>query len=349
MSFSMDTASAEITHAIDYASAHGVICLASAGNSARSAVVFPAAFRNVIGIGSTSATDERSSFSNYGDHLVKIAAPGELLTTLYPGGRYATVSGTSFSTALVSGGVGLLAQLEPTVDQRTAGRNLDDGAVKRPAWELGDGRLDLYATLHPASATTVVADMNAPTVTPMSPADGATVAGLFPLAVSASDDVAVVSVQFLLDGGSLGEPDTAAPYELNWDTTRVSNGVHVVTAVARDAAGNQGSATVTVTVANDTTAPTIAVLSPAGGATVTGTITFSVAASDDVGVTGVQVTLDGVNLGAERAAGPYEWSWNSATVPDGAHVLTATARDAAANQSVAVSVDFTVANSASQP
>jgi subtilisin family serine protease len=110
MSFSMDTASAEITHAIDYASSHGVICLASAGNSARSAVVFPAGFRNVIGIASTSATDERSSFSNYGDHLVKIAAPGEMLTTLYPGGRYANVSGTSFSTALVTGGVGLLAQ-----------------------------------------------------------------------------------------------------------------------------------------------------------------------------------------------------------------------------------------------
>jgi len=66
---------------------------------------------------------------------------------------------------------------------------------------------------------------------------------------------------------------------------------------------------VSVRVANDTTAPTVAVLSPAGGATVTGAIAFSVGASDDVGVAGVQVTLDGVNLGAEHTAAPYEWSW----------------------------------------
>src|SRR2546428_4881330 len=103
MSFSVAAASDELTQAIDYATQHGVICLGSAGNSGRSALVFPAAFRNVIGIASTTMTDQRSSFSNYGDHMVRFAAPGEALITLYPGQRYASVSGTSFSTPLASG------------------------------------------------------------------------------------------------------------------------------------------------------------------------------------------------------------------------------------------------------
>ena len=119
MSFSMDTASDEFTQAIDEASGHGLISFASAGNSGRSALVYPAAFRNVMGIGSTTLGDERSTFTNFGDHLVKFAAPGEDLITLYPGYHYASVSGTSFSTALATGGGALLSELVPTIDHTT--------------------------------------------------------------------------------------------------------------------------------------------------------------------------------------------------------------------------------------
>src|SRR5712691_1339417 len=147
MSFSMPTASDEFTQAIDEASGHGLISFASAGNSGRSALVYPAAFRNVMGIGSTTLTGERSSFTNYGDHLVKFAAPGEALITAFPGYHYASVSGTSFSTALATGGAALLSQLVPTIDQRMAGRYFDDGAVKPTGLDLGEGRIDLYETL----------------------------------------------------------------------------------------------------------------------------------------------------------------------------------------------------------
>ena len=352
MSFSMDVASAEITHAIDYASSHGVICLASAGNAGRSTVVFPAGFRNVMGIGSTSAADERSTFSNYGDHLVRFAAPGETLITLYPGRRYAGVSGTSFSTALVAGAAGMLSQLEPTIDQRLAGRYLDDGAFKKPDWQLGDGRIDLYETLRTHSTTIIPPppppDTTAPTLTLSTPANGATVTGLVALAASASDNVGVVGVQFVLDGVALGVETTTAPYQRSWNTAAMSNGGHVLTAVARDAAGNREMASVTVTIANDTTAPAVTVTSPADGATVTGTITFAASASDDVAVAGVQFTLDGVNLGAERTVAPYEVSWNSSTASNAAHVLAAVARDAAGNQRTA-SVSVTVANDTTPP
>ena len=98
-----------------------------------------------------------------------------------------------------------------------------------------------------------------------------------------------------------------------------------------------------ITVSNDTTAPTVTVTSPASGAAVTGTIMLRAAASDNVGVAGVQFTLDGVNLGAESTVVPYQVTWNSATVANGAHVLSAVARDAAGNQQT-VSVNLIVAN-----
>src|SRR5205814_797527 len=77
----------------------------------------------------------------------------------------------------------------------------------------------------------------------------------------------------------------------------------------------------------DTTPPTVAVTSPANGATVSATVTVSASASDNVGVAGVQFQLDGANLGAEVASAPYQISWNTTTVANGSHRLTAKARD----------------------
>ena len=58
-------------------------------------------------------------------------------------------------------------------------------------------------------------------------------------------------MQFKLDGVNLGTERTEAPYALDWDSTTATNGTHVLVAVARDAAGNEGVATIlTVTVAN---------------------------------------------------------------------------------------------------
>ncbi len=79
----------------------------------------------------------------------------------------------------------------------------------------------------------------------------------------------------------------------------------------------------------DTTPPTVAVSAPAPGATVSGTATpVSATASDDVGVVGVQFTLDGANLGAEDTSAPYSVSWNTTTASNGTHTLRAIARDA---------------------
>jgi subtilisin family serine protease len=117
MSFEIPQISNALMKAINYADRQGVICVASAGNDGRDSLVYPAAYGNVIGVGSVDQQNNPSSFSNFGPDLVRVAAPGEALITTYPGNHYAAVWGTSFSSALVTGTV---ADLLSTVDQHVA-------------------------------------------------------------------------------------------------------------------------------------------------------------------------------------------------------------------------------------
>ena len=102
-----------------------------------------------------------------------------------------------------------------------------------------------------------------------------------------------------------------------------------------------------VTVSNaapDTTAPTVSVSAPAAGATVSGTVSVSASASDNVGVVGVQFLLDGANLGAEVDGGAVHAELETTTAANGAHTISARARDAAGNQTTSAVVGVTVSN-----
>ena len=81
-----------------------------------------------------------------------------------------------------------------------------------------------------------------------------TVSGTVTLSANASDNVGVVGVQFLVDNNPVAAEDITAPYGVSWNTATVANGTHILTARARDAAGNTAtSAPVTVNVANAAT------------------------------------------------------------------------------------------------
>src|ERR1019366_8879833 len=107
---------------------------------------------------------------------------------------------------------------------------------------------------------------------------------------------------------------------------------------------------VSVTVNNDTTAPVVSLAAPANGATVSGTVTVTANATDNVGVTGVQFQLDGANLGGVvTGGGPwYSYSWDTTTAANGTHTLAATASGAAGNAATS-SVSITVNNVAVPP
>ena len=140
MSFNFGGTSQELTQAINYANAHRVILVASAGNNGQSVVVYPAGYQQVMGIASTSNQDVRSSFSNFGS-VVTIAAPGEGIISTYPFNHYAAGWGTSFSAPLVSGAAALLAQLDYNINETQADNALSQADAVGQG--LGAGRLDL--------------------------------------------------------------------------------------------------------------------------------------------------------------------------------------------------------------
>jgi len=87
--------------------------------------------------------DIRSSFSNYGTTVGWIAAPGEYVT--YPGGTYASASGTSFSSPLVAGTASLLISAKPPLNQKQPASALSHAVQFTP--DLNHGRLDVYQAI----------------------------------------------------------------------------------------------------------------------------------------------------------------------------------------------------------
>lgn len=285
-------------------------------------------------------------------------------------------------------------------------------------------------------------DTTPPSVAITSPSPGATVSGTITVSGTAADNVALSRVEVVVDSAA---PQTASGtnvWNLTLNTLVLSNGTHAVVARALDAASNTSTASVSVTVSNDTTPPVlsavtasaltasgatitwttdeasdtqveygltiaygspttlapslvtvhsqtlsglasstlyhyrvksrdsagnlaisgdftfttadgtppiVSITAPLNGATLSGSITVSASASDNVGVAGVQFQLDGANLGAEDAVAPYSISWNTTTTTNGSHTLTAVARDAVGNTATSAVVTATVANGDTTP
>ena len=96
----------------------------------------------------------------------------------------------------------------------------------------------------------------------------------------------------------------------------------------------------------DTTPPTVTI-TPPGNETGSGVGVFpvTVTATDNVGVTGVGLLVDGVPYGTQDVTPPYNFTVNTASFANGAHTLTATATDAAGNTGVSAPVTSTFSNS----
>lgn len=188
----------------------------------------------------------------------------------------------------------------------------------------------------------------APTVSLTAPAAGATVSGNVTISASASDNIGVSRVEFLIDG-ALAASDSSAPYSTVWDTSSVANGTRRLQARAFDAAGNVGtsseiSATVTGGI-EDITPPTVNLSFPGNGATVSGTITLAATATDDLGVASVEFFVGGSSLGfgnQSAQAGPWTLDWNTSGLAAGSYALSVIARDARGNQALDNDTSVTV-------
>ena len=121
---------------------------------------------------------------------------------------------------------------------------------------------------------------------------------------------------------SLVAPATLGTYEFRYLTD------DSYTDVARSGA----IAVVTGSGTPDTQAPSVSLTSPGLDAVISGPVTITANASDNVGVVGVQFQLDGNNLSSEDVSSPYSYQWTPESAHAGAHTLSAVARDAAGNR-----------------
>ena len=198
----------------------------------------------------------------------------------------------------------------------------------------------------------------------MAPPDG-TAPDIFNISTS-SPTTSTVTVTFNTSEAATAwvsyTPTTACPcvdvYSATVGTTHsitltglAANTTYQFVVQATDAAGNLQVAPAqtftTLPLAVDATQPSVSITRPLPG-NVAGTVVAEANATDNVGVTSVQLLVDGVALGAPLLAAPYATTWDTTTVADGAHTLTAEARDAAGNVGTAA-VIVTVRNAPAPP
>ncbi len=166
-----------------------------------------------------------------------------------------------------------------------------------------------------------------PTVTVTSPALSSLLSGIVPINANATN---AAGVQFKVDDISVGAEVLIAPFTTSWNTTVLANGIHTVSAVARNSTGTTATSSVSVNVFNNTvlpTAPTVTITAPYSNATVSGTgQALSANVTSAQTVSGVQFKIDGINIGTEDMAAPYFVNWDTTSVANGIHIVTATGR-----------------------
>lgn len=178
----------------------------------------------------------------------------------------ATVSGTRTiqATASDDGGV---ARVRFAIDGVELATDTDGSDGWSTSWNTGstaDGAHTVTATAFDGAeqsasdSSNVTVDNTAPTVSVTSPADGAAVSGSVTVAASASDNTAVTSVAFKVDGTSIGTDSNGSDgWSVQWSANSVANGPHEITAVATDRGGNSTtSSPVAITV---TTPPLLSI------------------------------------------------------------------------------------------
>jgi chitodextrinase len=188
---------------------------------------------------------------------------------------------------------------------------LDDLRIYPRALSLAEIQADMNTPV--GGGTPPPPDTVAPSVSLSAPAAGATLAGAVTVSATASDNVGVVGVQFLLDGANLGAEDTASPFDLSWATTGASSGTHTISARARDAAGNAATAAPrSVVVDNQPPSGTVSI--NAGAAATNSTaVTLTLSATDALSpVTQMRFSNTGTSYSAAESYATSK-AWTLAT------------------------------------
>jgi subtilisin family serine protease len=344
-----------ITDAMQYAYDLGVVIVAAAGNSSMDASqFFPAQLPTVITVASLSPSDTLSYFSNYGSKI-DVAAPGEDILSLRASGTsmgtpvgtdYTRASGTSMATPHVAGVAALVLAQHPEYTNEQVRQVLRTSAtdVEAAGYDLKAG----YGRVDAAAALGVVNPLEAKIQSPM---DGTLVSSSSPTTIRGVARGSAFA-SYVLEYGTGDLPSSWTI--LNSSSTPATGG----TLGVFDPSGlPQGPYTIRLTATSgvapfvdrirvriaDTEKPKVQITAPANGAAVTGAVTITANATDNVGVSYVSFKVDGVYL-ASPSSPPYSAVWSSAFATNGSHTIVAYAYDAAGNFGASAPVSVTSSN-----
>lgn len=194
--------------------AANVVLVAAAGNDDVNSTFFPAGFNFVISVASTSSSDAKSSFSNFGS-WVDISAPGSAIRSTVPGNGYSLKSGTSMASPLVAGLCGLMLSANPNFTPAQILTCLQESADNIDAQnatyigQLGGGRINAEASIICASANAVAFDASVSAI--ISPANSSCETNFQPeITFRNNGQSAINSLQFTI------QLDSNTPIIFNW-------------------------------------------------------------------------------------------------------------------------------------
>ncbi len=265
----------------------------------------------------------------------------------------ATTSSVSLSWTASTDNVGVtgykIYRAGVQVGTSTVTSYTDTGLTASNTYSYSVSAFDAAGNNSAQTAAVQATTQTPPDTTPPSVPSGVTVTSTTTSSISLSwtastDNVGVTGYKIFRAGVQAGT--SAVPTYTDSGLTASTNYSYSVSAF--DGAGNNSAQSAAVQATTqappDTTPPTVSLTSPANNQAVSGTVAIAAAASDNVGVVGVQFKLDGVDLGAELTAAPYSATWDTTQTSNGSHVLTAAASDAAGNNATSSGVTVTVNN-----
>lgn len=277
MSWGGPTGGTTAQNVINAAYAQGCVLIAAAGNDGNQGnpTFYPAAYTNCIAVGATNSDDTKADFSEYGT-WVDVCAPGGnqliggsyftplasttfnntlglntyygLPNTTFGSGKYDGMQGTSMASPIVAGLAGLILSVNPAMTQAQVRNCIISTADNINSvnasylGQIGSGRINAYAALQCAQATSSVAPTVSFTGSPLSICPGSTVSF-----TNTTTSTGATTYTWTFQGGT---PATST--QTNVTVTYNTPGVYSVTLAATNAFGSNSTvqtAYVTVTTA----------------------------------------------------------------------------------------------------
>jgi thermitase len=168
MSLGVDTPTAALKSAVDYAVAHHVVLTAAAGNEGASRVSYPAGYPQVIAVGAITEAMTRASFSNYGSNM-DLMAPGTHIYSTKPTDSYQFLDGTSTATPFVAGVAALMLSANPGLTPAEIRTNMN-----LTADDIGSTGWDVFTGWGVVNAYNAVKAVSGPSTAIMDPPSSAT-------------------------------------------------------------------------------------------------------------------------------------------------------------------------------